>query len=101
MVRMSSGPKPLLTLREAAELVRTSPGWLQGQIDRGLLGCFKVAGKILISPEQISDFMALVEKRPRVGVRGFTAFARDGVPILTDEGWILQPKAEANGNRHE
>ena len=91
---MSIGPKPLLTLREVAELARTSPDWLKTQIERGLLGHFRVAGKILISPEQIGDFLALMEKRPKVGGRGFTAFGRDGVPVLTDDGWEWRSKAD-------
>jgi hypothetical protein len=98
---MTNGPRPLLTLREASELTRTSPDWLKRQIDKGVLGCFKVAGKILISPEQVADFLALLEKRPKVGAPGFTAFARDGVPVLTDEGWILQPKLSEEPNQNQ
>ena len=89
---METGPNPLMTLREAAELARSSPDWLKKQIERGLLGCFRVAGKIVISPEQLADFLALVEKRPKIGGRGFTAFARDGIPVFTDNGWIWRPK---------
>jgi len=89
--------KPLLTLREASELTRTSPDWLKSQIDRGLLGCFRIAGKILISPEQVSDFLALLEKRPKIGARGFSAFARDGVPMRTDDGWVWRRPRENNG----
>lgn len=89
---MDVGLKPLLTLRESADLARTSPNWLKKQIDRGTLGCFRVAAKILISPEQLFDFLALMEHRPKIGGRGFTAFARDGVPSLTQEGWVWRMK---------
>ncbi len=86
--------KPLLTLREASELTRTSQDWLKTQIDRGLLGCFRVAGRILISPEQVTDFLTLMERRPKIGGRGFTAFARDGVPMQTTNGWVWRRSRE-------
>jgi hypothetical protein len=86
--------KPLLSLREAAELCRCSPDWLKRQIERGACGYLKIAGRFYLSPEMAIDFLRLHEHRPKIGSAGSSALARDGDIAFTEDGFEWRARRE-------
>jgi excisionase family DNA binding protein len=53
-----------MTVDEVAEIVRASDTWLRTEVRRGNLKCFYIAGKILISREQLTEWLKLNERPP-------------------------------------
>ena len=100
---MSGSLKPLLNLREAAELCRCSPGWLQQQIERGVCGYVKIAGRLYLSPEMVIDFLRLHEHRPKIGSGGSSALARDGEITHGEDGfeWRARREKTSDGSAEE
>jgi excisionase family DNA binding protein len=84
---------PFLTVNELAELVRVSPDWIRKEIKWGRLGCFYVGGRPRIAPEQIFDWLVLVEKTPKYGARSLSVLGRDGIWERTFDGWRWKPYA--------
>ena len=83
---------PFLSIDEVADLLRVSREWVLRATRQGTLGCFLVAGKPRIMPEQLFDWLVLLEKTPKYGVRGLSVLGRDGIWALTEDGWVWWPK---------
>ncbi len=91
--------RPFLTVDEVAGLLRVSREWVLRAIHQGTLGHFIVASKPRITPEQLFDWLRLMEKTPKYGARGLSVLEREGTWELTDDGWQWHPQAETGG-RH-
>lgn len=59
-------PAQLLKLGEVAELVRTTPAYLAGEIRRGRLAAFRVGREWRVSREQLQEWLRMVESRSKV-----------------------------------
>lgn len=86
--------RPFLTVDEVADLLRVRREWVLQAIHQGTLGCFRIAGKHRITPEQLTDWLSLMERTPKYGVRGLSVLGREGIWKLTEDGWQWRPNAE-------
>ena len=89
---------PFLTVDEIADLLKVGREWVLRACRQGTLGHFVVAGKPRITPEQLIDWLALMEKTPKYEARGLHAFQRDGALELSEDGWIWRPKDGGNAD---
>lgn len=53
-----------MTVDEVAELVRASEEWVRIEVRRERLKCYYIAGRILISREQLVEWLKLNEQPP-------------------------------------
>jgi len=83
--------RPFLTVDEIADLLRVGRDWVLRALTQGTGGHFIVAGKPRITPEQLIDWLRLLERTPKYGVHGLTVLGRDGLWLLTPDGWFWRP----------
>ena len=83
--------RPFMTVAEVADLLRVSSEWVLRATRQGTLGHFLIAGKPRITPQQIIDWLGLMEKTPKFGVQGLSVLGREGVWELTEDGWQWRP----------
>jgi len=91
---MSIISRPFLTVDEVSDLLRVSREWVLRAIHQGTLGHFIIAAKPRITPEQLFDWLQLMEKTPKYGVRALSVLGREGIWELTEEGWQWRPNPE-------
>jgi len=88
--------RPFLTVDEVSDLLRVSREWVLRATRHGTLGHFIVAGKPRVTPQQLFDWLALMEKATKYGARGLSVLGREGIWELTDDGWQWRPNTETS-----
>jgi excisionase family DNA binding protein len=86
--------RPFLTVDEISDLLRVSREWVLRAIHQGTLGHFIIAAKPRITPEQLFEWLRLMEKTPKYGARALSVLEREGIWELTEDGWQWRPHPE-------
>ena len=76
--------RPFLTIDEVADLIRVNRAWVLRAIHQGTLGHFVIANRPRITPEQLFDWLRLMEKTPKYGARQLSVLGREGIWELTE-----------------
>ena len=87
--------RPFLNIDEVADLIRCNRTWVLRAIHQGTLGHFLIANRPRITPQQLFDWLLLMEKTPTYGTQQLNVLGREGIWDLTEDGWQWRPQAEA------
>jgi excisionase family DNA binding protein len=83
---------PFLTVDEIGELLRVSRAWVLRATRQGTLAYFLIAGKPRITPEQLFDWLLMMEKTAKYNAKGLSVLGRDGTWSFSTDGWTWVPR---------